>query len=94
VIALASGTHRAHLRLPRLVWNNRRFHNWANYQSHLMAYAAKGLYGRKLPIMTTCGALRPAKSNPTSLAKWKDAPVLDSVRALKRLPEARIASGL
>ena len=66
-------------------------HNWANYQSHLMAYAAKGYTGIITDYNDMRGA-KPGQVQPYLVGEMEGRALLDSIRALKRLPDARAAS--
>jgi hypothetical protein len=90
VVALASGTTgltaecAVSLEQPQI-------HNWANYQSHLMAYASRGYTG----VITDYDNMRGAavgQIQPYLIGDMEGRAVLDSIRALKRLPEAQYAS--
>jgi hypothetical protein len=88
VIAMAPGTTgvgptcAASLELPAT-------RNWANYESHMMAYASQGFTGIITDYDNTHGA---DAVQPYMIGQLEGQAVLDSVRALKHLPAARHAT--
>ncbi|HEX7259454.1 MAG TPA: lipase family protein [Candidatus Saccharimonadia bacterium] len=59
--------------------------NWANYESHMMAYASRGYGG----IITDYEGMRdPARIHHYMVGVLEGRAVLDGVRALKNLPQA------
>jgi ribosomal protein S18 acetylase RimI-like enzyme len=90
VVAMASGTTGLDASCA-VSMEQPQVHNWANYQSHMMAYAAKGYTG----IITDYDNMRGAPAGeiqPYLIGIMEGRGVLDSIRALKHLPEARAAS--
>lgn len=84
VIAMAPGTTgvgdgcAASLEQPKV-------RNWANYESHLMAYASRGYAS----IITDYEGMRdPARLHHYMVGPLEGRAVLDAVRAIKRLPQA------
>ncbi len=60
--------------------------NWANYQSHMMAYASQGFAG---VITDYDGSRSPSSVQPYMIGQLEGQAVLDAVRALKVLPQAK-----
>jgi len=60
-------------------------HNWANYESHMMAYATQGYAG----VITDYEGMRdPGSIHHYMIGTLEGQAVLDSIRALKVLPQA------
>lgn len=84
VIAMAPGTTgvgdecAASLEQPSI-------HDWANYESHMMAYASQGYAG----VITDYEGMRdPSSIHHYMIGTLEGQAVLDSIRALKTLPQA------
>ncbi len=60
-------------------------HNWANYESHMMAYASRGYAG----MITDYEGMRdPERIHHYMVGKLEGQALLDGVRVLRRLPQA------
>ncbi len=85
VLAMAPGTTgigdqcAASLEVPQV-------HNWANYESHLMAYASRGYVGT---ITDYEGMRDPDVMHHYMIGELEGRAVLDSLRALNHLPQTR-----
>jgi len=90
VLAMAPGTTGLNAACAVTI-ENPAVHNWANYQSHMMAYAGVGYTG----VITDYDNMRGAAAGtvqPYMVGVAEGRAVLDSIRALKRLPEAMSVS--